>query len=72
MIKKSVLIAGRHATSISLEKEFYFELCRIAAEKNISFNSLVTRIDSERKIPNLSSALRLYVLRYYKNLTAPE
>ncbi|MBP5216151.1 MAG: ribbon-helix-helix domain-containing protein [Alphaproteobacteria bacterium] len=26
MIKKSVLIAGRHATSISLEPEFYAEL----------------------------------------------
>lgn len=70
MIKKSVLIAGRHATSISLEKEFYEELCHIAADRKISFNLLVTQIDSTRSAQNLSSALRLYVLNYYKEKSA--
>lgn len=70
MIKKSVLIAGRHATSISLEKEFYEELCRIASDRKISFNLLVTQIDRSRSNQNLSSALRLYVLNYYKEKSA--
>ena len=67
MIKISVLIAGRHATSISLEEDFYQELINIAKEKNLSRNELVTIIDRERTVDNLSSAIRLYVLQYYKN-----
>ena len=67
MIKKSVLIAGQHSTSISLEEEFFAELKNIAAQKNLSLNQLVTLIDSERTTENLSSALRLYVLQFYKN-----
>ena len=66
MIKVSVLIAGRHATSISLEDEFYQEFINIAKEKNLSRNELVTLIDRERTVDNLSSAIRLYVLQYYK------
>lgn len=67
MIKISVLIAGRHSTSISLEEEFYHEFVDIAKEKNMSCNELVTLIDRERNTQNLSSAIRLYVLQYYKN-----
>ena len=66
MIKISVLIAGRHATSISLEKEFLQELQNIAAEQKISFNRIITDIDQKRNTENLSSAIRLYVLKYYQ------
>ena len=62
MRKYSVEIAHRHATSISLEEEFYKELCKLAAEQNISVKQLITEIDETRTNPNLSSALRLYVL----------
>ncbi len=67
MIKISVLIAGQHATSISLEDEFFQEFINIAKEKNLSRNELVTIIDRERTVENLSSAIRLYVLQYYKD-----
>ncbi len=63
MKKISVIIAGRHATSVTLEDEFYEALCRLAAEKGICVNRLITMIDSERSTTNLSSALRLYVLK---------
>ena len=66
MQKKSVVIAGRHQTSISLEDEFYAELENIAKEKDISINSLVTEIDSKREHENLSSAIRVYILKYLK------
>lgn len=66
MAKKSVVIAGRHETSISLENEFYEELVTIAREKNLSINQLVTEIDKEREVENLSSAIRLYILKYLK------
>ena len=67
MRKISVLIAGQHSTSISLEEEFLAELKKIANEEKISLNELITKIDSERKTPNLSSAIRLSVLDFYKN-----
>ena len=70
MRKKSVLIAGRHATSICLEDEFFEALQLIAAEQKLSLNQLVTNIDKERSTSTLSSALRLYILKYYQNTSA--
>ncbi|MBP5215149.1 MAG: ribbon-helix-helix domain-containing protein [Alphaproteobacteria bacterium] len=73
MKKISVLIAGRHATSISLEDEFYQELLRIAEEQKISRNELITQIDSTRNNQNLSAAIRIYILKYLQEkLAAPE
>ena len=70
MIKISVLIAGRHATSISLEEDFFAELIIIAKEKNMSRNELITIIDRERTQKNLSAAIRSYILQYYKDKSA--
>lgn len=66
MQKYSVLIAHRHTTSISLEPEFYQELLHIAKIQEISRNDLITYIDKTRSTENLSSAIRLYVLNFYK------
>ena len=66
MKKKSVVIAGRHSTSISLEDEFLKELADIAQKKGVSINQLVTEIDSKREHENLSSAIRIYILKYLK------
>jgi len=59
--KRSVLIAG-HATSVSLEVAFWDALKDIAARRGASLNTLVAEIDGERQ-GNLSSALRVFVLR---------
>lgn len=67
MLKKSVIIAGRHYTSISLEKEFFDELLNICSRRNISLNQLITEIDTGRSEKNnLSSAVRIYVLNNLK------
>ena len=66
MLKKSVLIAGRHSTSITIEKEFMQELVRIASEQSTTINALVTEIDKNRTNNNLSSAIRIYILEYIK------
>ncbi|MBR1605480.1 MAG: ribbon-helix-helix domain-containing protein [Alphaproteobacteria bacterium] len=66
MRKRSVIIANRHNTSISLEDEFMQELELIAIMENKTVNQLVTEIDSERTSPNLSSAIRIYILEYIK------
>lgn len=67
ILKKSVVIAGRHETSISIEEEFYEELISIAKKRNMSINQLITEIDESRESDNLSSAIRLYILKFIKS-----
>jgi len=59
--KRSIKLNG-HATSVSLEDEYWAELKRIAGERGGSVTELVERVDAGRKGDNLSSALRLAVL----------
>ena len=67
MNKRSVSIRG-HRTSFSLEDEFWEELKQIAETRGISLAQLVTQVDVKRKEDeNLSSALRLFVLRQLKS-----
>ena len=65
MHKRSIRIAG-HSTSITMEPEFWAELKRIADEDGVSMNALVARIDKSRA-GNLSSALRVFVLKRLKS-----
>lgn len=65
--KRSIVIAG-HATSVSLEPQFWDALRAIAAERGLSLNQLAAEIDLERS-GNLSSALRVYVLEYLQKKT---
>lgn len=61
--KRSVSIRG-HRTSFSLEEDFFRELERIAAGRGMALAALVAEIDAGREdAVNLSSALRLHVLR---------
>jgi len=64
--KRSVVIAG-HKTSLSLEDAFWNEVKMIAAERDMSLSELVSSIELSRQHANLSSALRLFVLDYYRN-----
>jgi len=70
--KRSVLIAG-HATSLSLEAEFWSALREVARRRGISLNRLVANVDAARA-GNLSSALRVFVLECCRRgeLTAAE
>ena len=63
-MKRSIRIA-RHNTSISLEPEFWDELKAISMQDKLSLNQIVAQIDAGRT-GNLSSALRLYVLKRLK------
>jgi predicted DNA-binding ribbon-helix-helix protein len=64
--KRSIVIAG-HKTSVSLEDEFWDSLKEIAAERGMTLAELVTAIDADRNHPNLSSAIRLFVLGVYRD-----
>lgn len=67
--RHSVRIAG-HPTSVSIEDAFWHEIVRAAREDGISTTRLIETVDRartegttpDRPPPNLSSALRLYVL----------
>ena len=69
IVKRSVKVAG-HSTSVSLEDEFWTELKLIADEREISVATLIAEVDQDRKSANLSSALRLSVLRALKRKLA--
>ena len=59
--KRSVVIAG-HRTSVSMEQAFWDTLKQIAAADGRSLGALIEEVDRDRA-GNLSSALRVYVLR---------
>lgn len=64
--KRSVSIAG-HSTSVTLEQAFWDALKDAAMRRGISVSALIAEIDQARSAdagaPNLSSAIRVYVLR---------
>ena len=71
VVKRSIVIAG-HKTSVSLEDAFWTGLKDIAVARQLSLSDLVASIDTGRRHGNLSSALRLFVLDFYRNPPAEE
>jgi predicted DNA-binding ribbon-helix-helix protein len=69
VVKRSVVIAG-HKTSVSLEEAFWNGMKEISGLRNMTLLELVGEIDSNRQHGNLSSAIRLFVLDYFKNRAA--
>ena len=65
VVKRSVVVAG-HKTSISLEDPFWKSLKEIAGYRHMTLSALLVAIDSERHEGNLSSAIRLFVLKFYR------
>jgi predicted DNA-binding ribbon-helix-helix protein len=70
IVKRSIFVAG-HKTSVSLEDAFWQELKEIAGGRHMTLSDLAGAIDSERRHSNLSSAIRLFVLDYYRNQFSP-
>ena len=62
----AIVLAG-HKTSVSLEDEFWKGMKEIAGKRLITLSTLVDTIAAQRQQGNLSSALRLFVLEYYRN-----
>ncbi|WP_374626775.1 ribbon-helix-helix domain-containing protein [Devosia sp.] len=66
MQKRSISIAG-HRTSIAIEPEFWVGLEAMASARGMPMAALIRDIDETRDVPNLSSALRLAVLAWYRD-----
>src|SRR5262245_48358152 len=69
VVKRSIMVAG-HKTSVSLEDAFWEGLKEIARGRNTTLSEMVAAVDSERQQGNLSSAIRLFVLDFYRNKLA--
>jgi predicted DNA-binding ribbon-helix-helix protein len=65
-VADSILIAG-HKTSVSLEDAFWRGIKEIAIVRGTTLSNLVSMIDAEREHNNLSSAIRLFVLNFYRS-----
>jgi predicted DNA-binding ribbon-helix-helix protein len=66
VVKRSIALAG-HKTSVSLEDAFWAALKTIAAGLGMTLSDLIERIDAQREHANLSSAIRLFVLEFYRD-----
>lgn len=66
VLKRSIVVAG-HKTSVSLEDGFWKGLREIAVLRGVSLSELIGTIDSGRQHGNLSSAIRLFVLDFYRD-----
>jgi predicted DNA-binding ribbon-helix-helix protein len=66
VVKRSVVVAGRK-TSVSLEDAFWQVLKEIAGARDMTLSDLVAAVDAGRQQGNLSSAIRLFVLDFYRD-----
>ena len=66
VVKRSIVVAG-HKTSVSLEDAFWSGLKEIAAKRVTTLSDLVSEVDNQRQHTNLSSALQLLVLDFYRS-----
>jgi predicted DNA-binding ribbon-helix-helix protein len=63
--RHSIEIRGRQ-TSISIEDAFWTALRQIATAQGIGVYSLIARIEQHHPQENLSSAVRVFVLKHYQ------
>ena len=69
VVKRSIVVAG-HKTSVSLEEAFWNGMKEISAIRGVTLSELVGEIDGGRQQGNLSSAIRLFVLDYFRTRAA--
>lgn len=70
MRKRSLAIAG-HRTSLALEPEFWDGVEAMAGARGLTITELVREIDEAREVENLSSAIRVAVLAWYRDRPPP-
>jgi len=68
-VKHSLTLKG-HRTSVSLESEFWLAFREIAKKQGQPINVLAAQIDEARGMDaGLASAIRIFVLKYYRDLS---
>ncbi len=65
-IRPSIIIAGRE-TTVSLEAGFWESFAEIAAQRSVTPSELATIVGVGKGASSLSSAIRLFVLAFYRD-----
>jgi predicted DNA-binding ribbon-helix-helix protein len=68
IVKRSITI-NNHRTSISLESEFWSGIREICKARKATLRHVIGEIERQRRGPNLSSEIRVFVLRHYRSVT---
>ena len=69
VVKRSIVIEGRK-TSVSIEDIFWVSLKEIAHQRRMTMSTLVASIKDHREPgSNLSSAIRVHILRQFQSLS---
>jgi predicted DNA-binding ribbon-helix-helix protein len=67
LVWKRSIVIGHRKTSMSLEMLFWDGLKEIANERRLTVSMLIEKIKADLGKGNLSSAIRLFVLRHYQD-----
>lgn len=65
LISKNITVLGKR-TSVRLEPAMWEALQEIAEKENSSLNDICTYVHHNRLESSLTSALRVYILTYYR------
>ena len=66
-LRKNITIKG-HRTSISLERSIWSGLDEVCDRESMNLNQLFTLIDSLRNGASRTSAVRTFIVNYYRSI----
>jgi predicted DNA-binding ribbon-helix-helix protein len=66
VVRRSVIVSGQKLT-FNLEEAFWKGLKEMAAWRDMSLADLIATIDNESNSDDLPSAIRLFVLNFYRH-----
>lgn len=71
LVRKNVSVKG-HRTSLRLESEIWAALDEICRIEGLTLHQLCTRIDGARDGLNRTSALRTFIVQYFREAATAE
>lgn len=66
LVCRNVTVSGRR-TSLRMEPLLWDSLKEISERENLSINRICSEIDRRRGCANLTAALRVFIISYYRN-----
>ena len=71
LIRKHAIVINGRKTSISIEDAFWDSLNEIASARGTSVANVISLIDAHHPNTNLSSAIRVTALEFYRDRKLP-
>jgi predicted DNA-binding ribbon-helix-helix protein len=65
------IVINNRRTSVRLEPEMWDCLSDVAERERLTLNELCSRINAKRHQSSLTSAIRVFILGYYRQLAGP-